>query len=310
MVVVDVSAALRHADLNLLLSLNALLEQRHVTRAAESIGIGQPAMSAALARLRRLFGDPLLVRSGRVLELTPMGQALVEPLHAALTGLEQLLATTPGFDPSVDSRTFTVVASDYVTLVLLRPLLELLYREAPGVVVNVVPVDGATAVQLERSQVDLVIMPRELPGTGMAGFPHRALFTDRYVPVVWTLNHDVGDVLDRAAMQRLPYVRYNAVSGGPAYVDVQLRELGIEPKVALSTLSFTLVPSLLPGTSLFAFVHERLVAASHLRRDLKILDTPIKLAPIVETMYWHPVLHSDPAHQWLRERLVTLAGNL
>lgn len=306
---VDVSAALRHADLNLLLPLNALLEQRHVTRAAEVIGIGQPAMSAALARLRRMFDDPLLVRSGRVLELTPMGQALVEPVHAALAGLEHLFATTPRFDPAVDSRSFTVVASDYVTLVLLRPLLELLYREAPGVVVNVVPVDGATAVQLERSQVDLVVMPREL-ATGMATFPHRALFTDRYVPVVWNQNRDVGDVLDRAAMERLPYVRYNAAGGPAAYVDVQLRELGIAPRVALSTLSFTLVPSLLPGTSLFAFVHERLVAASHVRRDLRILQTPVPLAPIIETMYWHPVLHSDPAHQWLRECVSTLAANL
>ena len=110
--VVDVSAALRRADLNLLLPLQALLEHRHVTRAAEAVGIGQPAMSAALARLRRLFDDPLLVRSGRVLELTPMGQALLEPTHLALTSLEQLFATTPRFDPAVDSRTFTVVASD------------------------------------------------------------------------------------------------------------------------------------------------------------------------------------------------------
>ncbi|WP_375479305.1 LysR family transcriptional regulator [uncultured Jatrophihabitans sp.] len=307
---VDVSGTLRRADLNLLLPLNALLEHRHVTRAAEAVGIGQPAMSAALGRLRRLFDDPLLVRSGRVLELTPMGQALLEPVRAALTGLEQLFVTTPRFDPAVDSRTFTVVASDYVTLVLLRPLLELLYREAPGVAVNVVPVDGATAVHLERSQVDLVIMPRELPDTGMAGFPHRALFTDRYVPAVWSQNRDVGDVLDRDAISRLPYIQFNPVGGNAAYVDVQLRALGIEPKVALSTLSFTLVPALLPGTALFAFVHERLVAASHVRRDLKILQTTVQLAPIVETMYWHPVLHSDPAHLWLRERVATLAANL
>ncbi|WP_375502486.1 LysR family transcriptional regulator [uncultured Jatrophihabitans sp.] len=306
----DVSATLRRADLNLLLPLNALLEHRHVTRAAEAVGIGQPAMSAALGRLRRLFDDPLLVRSGRVLELTPMGQALLEPVRAALTGLEQLFVTTPRFDPAVDFRTFTVVASDYVTLVLLRPLLELLYREAPGVAVNVVPVDGATAVNLERSQVDLVIMPRELKDIRMAGFPHRALFTDRYVPAVWSQNRDVGDILDRDAIVRLPYIQYNPVGGNAAYVDVQLRELGIEPKVALSTLSFTLVPALLPGTPLFAFVHERLVAASHVRRDLKILKTSVQLAPIVETMYWHPVLHSDPAHQWLREQVATLAANL
>jgi LysR family nod box-dependent transcriptional activator len=306
----DISDALRRMDLNLVLPLDALLEERHVTRAAESIGIGQPAMSAALARLRRLFGDPLLVRNGRVHELTPMGQSLVEPVRAVLTGLEQLLATTPHFDPGTDERTFTVVASDYVTLVLLRPLLERLYDEAPHVAVNVIPVSGATQVELERSQVDLVIMPRELAGPAMAHFPQRTLFTDRYVAAVWNQHRDVGSTLDRDQLTRLRYVRYNATTSGPAFVDLQLARLGIEPNVALTTLSFTLVPWLLPGTSLFAFVHERLVNSTPVRGELRILEPPVPLLPIEETMYWHPVFHNDPAHHWLRERVTTLAANL
>lgn len=306
----DVSDALRRMDLNLVLPLDALLEERHVTKAAESIGIGQPAMSAALARLRRLFGDPLLVRNGRVHELTPMGQSLVEPVRAVLTGLEQLLATTPHFDPGSDERTFTVVASDYVTLVLLRPLLERLYDEAPRVAVNVIPVSSATQLELERSQVDLVIMPRELAPPAMAHFPQRTLFTDRYVAAVWNLHRDVGSTLDRDQLTRLRYVRYNAATSGPAFVDVQLARLGIEPNVALTTLSFTLVPWLLPGTSLFAFVHERLVISTAVCGELRILEPPVPLLPIEETMYWHPVFHNDPAHHWLRERVMTLAANL
>jgi LysR family nod box-dependent transcriptional activator len=306
----DISDALRRMDLNLVLPLDALLEERHVTRAAESIGIGQPAMSAALARLRRLFGDPLLVRNGRVHELTPMGQSLVEPVRAVLTGLEQLLATTPHFDPGTDERTFTVVASDYVTLVLLRPLLERLYDEAPHVAVNVIPVSGATQVELERSQVDLVIMPRELASPPMAHFPQRTLFTDRYVAAVWNQHRDVGATLSRDQLTRLRYVRYNATTSGPAFVDLQLARLGIEPNVALTTLSFTLVPWLLPGTSLFAFVHERLVNSTPVRGELRILEPPVPLLPIAETMYWHPVFHNDPAHVWLRERVTTLAANV
>jgi LysR family nod box-dependent transcriptional activator len=306
----DISDALRRMDLNLVLPLDALLEERHVTRAAESIGIGQPAMSAALARLRRLFGDPLLVRNGRVHELTPMGQSLVEPVRAVLTGLEQLLATTPHFDPGTDERTFTVVASDYVTLVLLRPLLERLYDEAPHVAVNVIPVSGATQVELERSQVDLVIMPRELASPAMAHFPQRTLFTDRYVAAVWNQHRDVGSTLDTDQLTRLRYVRYNATTSGPAFVDLQLARLGIEPNVALTTLSFTLVPWLLPGTSLFAFVHERLVNSTPVRGELRILEPPVPLLPIEERMYWHPVFHNDPAHHWLRERVTTLAANL
>ena len=257
--VMEISDTLRRMDLNLVVPLNALLEHRHVTRAAKSAGIGQSAMSAALSRLRRLFGDPLLVRNGRVLELTPMGQSLVEPVRAVLTGLEQLLATSPHFDPATDERMFTVVASDYVTLILLRPLLERLNREAPGVAVTAIPVSGTTEAELERAQVDLVIMPREITSPAMADFPQRELFTDRYVAAVWTEHPEVTDHLDRDQLTRLRYVRYHATSGGPGFVDFQLAKLGIEPKVALSTLSFTLVPWLLPGTSLFAFVHERLV---------------------------------------------------
>jgi LysR family nod box-dependent transcriptional activator len=306
----DVPETVRRMDLNLIVPLNALLEQRHVTRAAESVGIGQSAMSAALARLRRLFGDPLLVRSGRVHELTPLGQSLVEPVHAVLTGLEQLLTTSPHFDPATDQRTFTMVASDYVTLILLRPLLERLYREAPGVAVNVVPVSTATDVSLERAQVDLVIMPREIASAGMRQLPQRTLFTDRYVAAVWNQHREVGDTLDREQLTQLRYVKYNANTGGPAFVDIQLAQLGIEPHVALSTLSFTLVPWLLPGTSLFAFVHERLVSSTPVRRELRVLEPPVPLQPIAETMFWHPVFHNDPAHHWLRECVTTLAANL
>jgi DNA-binding transcriptional LysR family regulator len=97
----------------------------------------------------------------------------------------------------------------------------------------------------------------------------------------------VGDTLDRAQLTQLRYVRYHSTSGGPAWVDAQLARFGIEPNVALSTLSFTLVPWLLPGTSLFAFVHERLVNSTPVRRELRVLEPPVPLLPIVETMYWH-----------------------
>lgn len=306
----ELSAALRRLDLNLLLPLDALLEHRHVTRAAEAVGIGQSAMSAALARLRRVFDDPLLVRNGRLHELTPVGRSLVEPVRAVLVSLEQVLTTTPHFDARADERTFTIVASDYVTLILLRPLLERLYEEAPRVAVIVIPVSGATEAELQQSRVDLVIMPRELASAGMQRFPSRVLFTDRYVAAVWQHHREVGERIDREDLQRLRYVRYYGPNGNGAYIDTQLTALGINPEIALSTQTFTLVPWLLPGTSLFAFVHERLLRATSVRRELRVVECDVPLRPIVETMYWHPVFHNDPAHVWLRERIAILAANL
>jgi LysR family nod box-dependent transcriptional activator len=306
----DASSVLRRADLNLLPALAALLDQRHVTRAAETIGIGQPAMSYALARLRRLFDDPLLVRRGRVLELTPMGQALLEPVHDVLAGVEHLLSIAPEFDPARDERSFTIAASDYVTIVLLRPLLEDLYREAPGVGVEVVPVNLETAAALGRARIDLAVVPAQIMDSRVPGAQRRELFTERYVPTVWSQNRLVGDTLDTELVQRLGYVRYQDHSSGPAIIDSQLADLGMSTRPALTTMSFAALPSLLPGTQFFGFVQERLLQLPHIAHDLRILETPISTEPIVECMYWHPVMHHDPAHHWLRERVAAIAANI
>jgi DNA-binding transcriptional LysR family regulator len=306
----DASTVLRRTDLNLLPALAALLDQRHVTRAAEAIGIGQPAMSYALARLRRLFDDPLLVRRGRVLELTPMGQALLEPVHDVLAGVEHLLSIAPEFDPASDERSFTIAASDYVTIVLLRPLLEDLYREAPGIGVEVVPVNLDTAAALERARVDLAVVPAQIMDSRAPGVQRRELFTERYVPAVWSQNRQVGDTLDTGALQRLGYVRCQEHNSGPAIIDAQLADLGIATRPALTTMSYAALPSLLPGTQFFGFVKERLLQLPHIRHDLRILKTPINTDPIVECMYWHPVMHLDPAHHWFRERVATIAANI
>jgi LysR family transcriptional regulator, nod-box dependent transcriptional activator len=252
----------------------------------------------------------LLVRNGRVLELTPMAQALVEPVHDILAGLDHLLTITPAFDPKVDSRSFTIAASDYVTLVLLRPLLDRLHDEAPGVAVNVVPVNLSTSVAVERAQVDLAIIPSQYMTSLAPYIQRRLLFTEQYVPVVWKHNREVADTLEREAMQRLSYVCYSDQTCGPALIDRTLASLGIEPRTALTTVSIALVPVLISGTQFFGFVQRRLLKQTHVRHELRTLHTSIQIDPIVQKMYWHPVLQRDPAHQWLRERIIALAANI
>jgi len=307
---IESSGALRRADLNLIPALAVLLRERHVTRAAETLGIGQPAMSAALGRLRKLFKDPLLVRNGQVLELTPLGQVLVDPVHDVLAQLHHLLRIKPTFDPKSDSRSFTIAASDYVTLVLLRPLLEQLHREAPQVIVNVVPINLSTSAAIERAQIDLAIIPDRYMTSKAPYIQRRPLFSDNYVPVVAKQNREVVGTLEREAMQCLPYVCYYDQACGPALVDQALAEIGIEPRTALATASITMVPVLIPGTPYFGFVLQRQLRHCHVREDLRTLRTPVRIAPIVQHMYWHPVLQRDPAHQWLRERTIALAADL
>ncbi|ORV53818.1 hypothetical protein AWC05_19015 [Mycobacterium florentinum] len=257
-----------------------------------------------------MFKDPLLVRNGQILELTPLGRALVDPVHDVLAELDHLLRIRPTFDPASDHRSFTIAASDYVTLVLLRPLLEQLHREAPNVTVNVVPINLSTSIAIERAQLDLAIIPDQYMTSKAPYIRRRQLFTDNYVPVVAKQNLEAGRTLEREAMQSLPYVCYYDQSCGPALVDQALAEMGIEPRIALATASITMVPVFVSGTPYFGFVQRRLLRHCHVRDDLRTLRTPVRIPSIVEHMYWHPVMHRDPAHQWLRERATTLSANI
>src|SRR3989440_5727714 len=131
--------SLSGVDLNLLVALDALLAERSVTRAADRVGLSQPGMSNALARLRRLFGDPLLVREGLALVPTPRAASLRQPVQEALSLIQQALDNRPGFDPAADHATFTVSCSDYSLLMLIGPLVRRLAAAAPGLPIQGLP---------------------------------------------------------------------------------------------------------------------------------------------------------------------------
>ncbi|MDT7588862.1 MAG: hypothetical protein QOI50_3922 [Pseudonocardiales bacterium] len=295
-------------DLNLLVALDALLTERNVTRAAERTSVGQPAMSASLARLRAHFGDPLLVRVGRGLMPTPLAESLVGPVRDALAAAEVVMGRSREFDPTNDRRSFTIMASDYVTLVLLRPLLVLLDRQAPRVQISVTPISPGYEDQLRRGQADLLILPREVVGEP-ARFPHVALFTDRYVLAVDRDNALIGD---RASADELAKMTYVAYSGGPlrSVAEVQLEELGIHRRIEVSTQGFVVAPFLLRGTQLATVMHEKLAGLVSEAARLRIVEPVVPLRPIHEVAYWNPRHTEDPAHRWLRKRIVELAATV
>src|SRR5882724_1587723 len=146
---------LAQIDLNLLVALDALLSEESVTRAGERLSLSQPAVSGSLARLRKMLGDDLLVRTGRTMTLTRFAETLREPVRDILRHIEQALVARPAFDPAADSRPFTVYASDYTTMVLIRPLLEALASEAPEVSIYVIPHFESLTSHLVRDGVDL-----------------------------------------------------------------------------------------------------------------------------------------------------------
>jgi len=295
-------------DLNLLTALDALLAERNVTRAADRLSIGQSAMSAALGRLRKHFDDPLLVREGRTMVATPLAESLAQPVREAMLSIEAIMGQPQHFDPAIHRRSFTIMASDYVTLILLRPLLARLSEEAPLQQVNVVPVASDFAERLRAGHIDMVVIPTELTDSRL-GLHQRRLFDDRYVLIADADNEAVDHALTVEAFSTLPYVAY---SGGPlpSIADAQLDALGVTRRMEMSTQSFVVTPFLITGTPFVSLVHERL--ARHVQRQahLKVVEAPVPLRPISEALFWNPRHQEDAAHMWLRQRIVDQAAEL
>jgi DNA-binding transcriptional LysR family regulator len=261
-----------------------------------------------LRRLRRLFDDQLLVRRGRVMELTPLARTLVTPVREILQGIDGLLSIRPEFDPECDERSFSVMASDYVALILLRPLLARLESVAPNIRVSLFPITMPFRTMLSRGETDLVLFPIEVD-PGMGSFPHRTLFTDRYVCTVWNQHPDVGDEITLEMLSSLPYMSHIPVPF-PAAVDTQLDAAGVERKLEVSSGSFVVAPLMQRGTRLIALQHERLARALQDAAELRILEPPLPLKPITEMMFWHPRSEDDPAHRWLRDEVAAMAANI
>lgn len=301
---------LRNVDLNLLVILDALLNERNVSRAGQRIGLSQSAMSAALARLRDVFGDPLLVRVGRGLELTRNAEALVVPLRQALMQIEQTLSQNRGFDPMTDQRTFSIAASDYAVLVLLAPFIRVLSEEAPNITVHLLPRSPHAAGMLQSDQADIVIEPRSIMGD--VDFPYAPLASDRWLCAIDANNHpNIGDRMTMGQFMELPHLVYGIGSDRQLNLaDQHLHQIGIERRIEVTVESFLLVPFLIQGTRLVSFVLERAARVLATLPAIKMLDPPMELPDIQEMMYWHSRHTTDAGHRWLREKLIAVAADL
>ena len=297
-------------DLNLLVALDALMSERSVTRAAARVGLSQPGMSNALARLRRLFDDPLLIRRGATLAPTPRAEALAGPVHEALELIRGAVHAGARFDPVSEQRVFRLSCSDYSVLMLVGPLVRALAREAPGVSVEVLPRIADASRALANGEIDLVIEPAEIMGS--VELPSVRLWEDHWMCCVWSQNTRVKRRLTLEDYLSLGHLVYSmGGSDQPAALpDRHLAGLGIRRRIEASVESFLLAAFLLQGTELVALVPKR--AQAYLRRtgDIRILPSPVELPALVEMLWWHPRADTDPAHTWLRERITALAGML
>lgn len=304
---------LRGLDLNMLVTLNALLEEKSVTGAARRLNVAQPTMSTAIARLRRHFGDELLQREGNHYELTQLATQLRPQAAELVAGAERLFAAESAFDPSASRREFTVMSSDYGLWIIGPPLANALAAGAPGCRLRLVPLTMAALDDVDPALdvIDFLLLPK-----GIVDAPrHLELLRDSWVGVVATGNERVGDTLTVADLGELPWVvTAGGTSRSTGSIEAippirQLELLGVRPRIAVVTQSFLTAPVLVKNSDRVTVVQRSV--AQHAAQDgsLRVVELPFAAVPLVEAAWWHPARDRDGGHRWLRGVLGRIAAD-
>jgi DNA-binding transcriptional LysR family regulator len=300
------SGPVARPDLSLLPSLDALLHERSVTKAAARLGLSQPSLSAALARLRRHYGDPLLVRVGNSYELTPLAVRLLPWTEEALAAVGRVYDSTALVDPATMTRSFTVLGSDYPMVVIGAHASRLFAERAPRATLRLEHHSTARVAEAKATlrQFDAMLLP---PGI-LSGLPSVTVARDTWVMVADPDNAHIGSELTLDNLAELPWVLpYHAETALMPPVR-QLQLLGIDPHVTLIVESFVALPHHIRGTERITIMHRSLVRAMELDAWMRILECPFDAVPAAEALWWHPVNDDDPEHAWLRALLVEAGG--
>jgi DNA-binding transcriptional LysR family regulator len=288
-------------DLNLLRVFDAVLHEKGVTPAAARLGLTQPAVSNALARLRKLFGDALFVRTPRGVDATPFARELAEPVRQALALLESALAHGPGFDPATSARAFRFYMSDLGQIEFLPPLVERVQRDAPGVRLEAVALEvDDIADALAAGALDLAI--GFLPGLA-APVRRQALFRDPYLCLM-RADHPITALTKKKFLEAShALVTYR---GGHRVIEEALDRAGLARRIALRVPHFTVVPMVLERTDLVLTLPARVARVFERRGKLKALPPPVPIPQAEVAVHWHERFEPDPGNRWLRERVVEL----
>ncbi|CAN5530616.1 LysR family transcriptional regulator [soil metagenome] len=298
---------LARLDLNLLVALEALLAEAGVGRAAQRLNLSQPAVSHALRRLREATGDPLLVRVGPRMELTPRAQALRAPLAQALDQVRGLFQAQ-GFDPATSTRDFRLMMPDLCADLLMPAVLALATEAAPGVRLDIVPWRGPAVLTPDFARtIDLVVA---WTGEAYPGFHRQTLYTDRDALAVRRGHPDIKRLSTLAGFNAARHVAVIGAGERDDAIEPFLRQNGVERRIALAVPSYLQALRMTARSDLVAFVPGRLIAALAEPLDLERVEPPID--PGEDPQYlFHPVVaRMDPGSVWLRELVLRVGRGL
>lgn len=293
---------LRSVDLNLLVVLDALLRERHVTRAARAVGLSQPAMSSALARLRNVFKDELLVRTAGGMQVTPRAETLIDPVRQAISQIERVLASDPGFEAARSSRRFVLRLSDLLGFLVLPKLLTDIAQAAPGVSLDIRHLPPLQTIDaLEKDEIDAAVS-MGLAHTGTIN--RQVLFEDRMVCIMRS-THPLAR--GRLTLERFVSARHLKVSMAATdsrFVDDVLSNASAERDVALNVPHWLLVPHVLTDSDYVSVVPGAFASAVQ-ARSLVVRELPFASKRFAWCLYWHRRHQDNPANRWLRERIIS-----
>ncbi len=296
---------LRGIDLNLLVALDALLTERHVSRAAVRIGLSQPAMSNALSRIRALFADDILVRTPHGMEPTPRALELADTVKAALRQIERTFEREAAFDPATAALVFRVRMSDVLGFLLLPRVIPALERTAPGVALDISHLSPAeTHDALESDRIDLAVSMGLQHGMTIQ---ERPILDDRMVCLV-RAGHPLQSASGIEAFLSHRHLRISISPTDSRFVDNILASLGRRRDVAVNIPHWLLVPPLVRTSDLVAVMPERLAhVMMHETPGLATVDLPFASDGFQWALYWHRRHDQRPAHKWLRDMIVSAA---
>ncbi|MEL7551491.1 LysR family transcriptional regulator [Pseudomonas protegens] len=297
----------KRLDLNLLVTLEALLAEQNVTRAAERLHLSQPAVSTQLGRLRTLFDDPLLIPTQRGMTPTAKALELLDPLRLALDQVRATLAEHRHFDPGKASLTVAIACTDYLQAAVVQPLAVALRKRAPGARIALRHLDPSQLeTQMTNGEVDLALMT---PEHGPGSLRSRHLFDERYVLIGRQRHPGLRSGLSVEQFARLDHVIVSLRGGDfTTPVDDGLAALGYQRNVALSAASFLVVPEIVAHSDFVALVPERLVRGR--REALQVVECPFPVPGFTVSMLWHERSHGHSGQRWVREVIMELAGTL
>ncbi|MDL2403505.1 LysR family transcriptional regulator [Rhizobium mayense] len=295
-------------DLNLLVALDALMTERNLTAAARNINLSQPAMSAAVARLRAYFDDELFTMNGRELVLTPRAESLISAVREALLHIQLSIISWEPFDPFQSDRRFRIILSDFLTLVFMEKVVKRAAREAPGVSFEFLPLADDYDELLRRGEVDFLVLPEVFMPSA---HPRAKLFEETLACVGCRSNEQLSQPLTFDRYMSMGHVAAKFGNARrPSIEEWYLLEHGFKRRIEVVVQGFSMIPPVLTNTNRIGTMPLRL--AQHFAKNLplRIMELPLPLPAFTEAVQW-PALHNgDPASLWMRRILLQEASRL